>query len=120
MMTYTKYTFIFRCCDILPEVDRQQNSVTRHPMSAALNEILRIPLSLGVLWENVEGIEEAECNGDGTFYTVTASTVSDEDQDYFIRQRYKEYKKLRGMLDVPKDEQPETTVAAVTEKQSKK
>ena len=115
-----EYTFTLRCCDILPEVDRQNKSQTRHPLSAALNEVLRIPFDIGVLWENVEGIEETECKGGSDLYTITASIASDEDTDYLIRQRYKEYKTLRGMVEPLDVAKSETTVATVTEKQSKK
>ena len=95
-----KYTFALRCCDILPELERQDNTWTRHPKSTAINEVLRIPADLGIVWENVEGMEAVSCDG-ASLFTITASTESNEDRDYIIRQRYNTYRDLRGMADEP-------------------
>jgi len=93
-----KYTFVFRCCDILPAFERQDNSWTRYPKNAAINEVLCISADFGVVWKNVEGMEAVSCDG-ASLFTITASTENNEDQDYIIRQRYNTHRDLSGMVD---------------------
>ena len=83
-----KYTFVFRNCDIVPEISRRTNEWTECAITAALNEVLLIDPRLNVKWTILE-LEEDEIT-----YTVIAETDANE---LFIKQKYAEYRDSRGL-----------------------
>jgi len=87
-----KYTFVFRNCDIVPEISRQTNEWTECPITAALNEVLLIDPRLDVKWTI---LEEEEDEAAWT-YTVVVETDANE---AMIKQKYEDYKRLRGLGD---------------------
>ena len=84
-----KYTFIFRSCDIVPEISRQTNDWTDCAITAAINEILLIDPRLDVKWTIQEEQED-----ESAMYVIIAETEVDE---MMIQQKYTNYRVSRGL-----------------------
>ena len=87
MTDSSEYTFMFRECDIVPELARKDQEWETNGKSKAINEILLIAPELELVWE-ISGESASE---DGVRYAITATVTCNEETHRLIKEKYNNY-----------------------------